>query len=148
MAHTRTNLLYHLIFGTKYTKRWIDAELADRLHPYLAGIVKRVDGNALAVNGMEEHVHLLVRIPPTLDVSALLRTLKANSSKWIHETFADKAGFQWQDGFGAFTVSASQVPRVVSYIRNQKMHHKEFDFRGEWAMLCKAHGISFEGLPE
>jgi REP element-mobilizing transposase RayT len=148
MGHTRTNLLYHLIFGTKHAKRWIRPEFGPRLHAYLAGTTKHLGGHALAVNGHEEHVHLLVRLPPTLDISAYLCKLKANSSKWTHETVPDMAGFAWQEGYGAFTVSPSLVPRVIAYIDGQAEHHRRYDFRTEWIMLCKAHGIDVEGLED
>ncbi len=99
---------------------------------------------ALAINGMPDHVHLLLRVPAKLSQSDLVRHLKSRSSKWIHQTFPDLAGFAWQDGYGGFTVSKSLTPQVQAYVADQKEHHKHFDFQTEFLELLRRHGIEFD----
>lgn len=95
MPHTYTHLLYHVVFSTKERRRLIDADLRPRLLAYLGGIVREIHGVPDLINGVEDHVHMLVRLPPTLCMSDALRTIKANSSKWVHETWPQRADFAW-----------------------------------------------------
>lgn len=137
-----TNLLYHIVFGTKGRLPMINAELKPRLYEYLGGTVRGLGGTAFEINGMEEHIHLLVKIPPTVAVSDFLRDLKSNSSKKGKELINPKFG--WQRRFGAFTVSESQFDAVRNYIRNQEEHHKKFDFKHEFESLLRANNIEID----
>jgi putative transposase len=132
------NLLYHIVFGTKGRYPFITNELKPRLHEYLGGTVRGLGGIALEINGMNDHVHLLVKIKPTFSVADFLRELKTNSSKWAGGRFA------WQRRYGAFTVSESQFEIVRNYIRNQQEHHKKFDFKHEFESLLKANNIEID----
>jgi len=134
-----TNLLYHIVFGTKGRLSMIPPELKPQLHQYLGGIVRGLGGIALEINGMEDHVHLLVKLRPTICFSDFLRDLKSNSSSWAKEN--GFKGFGWQRRYGAFTVSESQIEIVRKYIRNQEIHHKKFDFKSEFETLLGANGI-------
>jgi putative transposase len=138
-----TNFLYHIVFGTKHRNRTITPEIRSRLHQYLGGIVRSLGGIALEINGIDDHVHLLVKLKHTMSFPDFMRDLKANSSKWAKENGLH--GFAWQRRYGAFTVSESQVPVVRKYIQNQERHHQKFDFRTEFESLMQANGIPVDG---
>ena len=112
MAGTYTKLYYHIIFSTKRREEFISPAIENELYKYLAGAIRGMGGSCIEINGMPDHVHLLVVLPPKLALSDVLREIKANSSKWLHETRPELAKFAWQDGFSAFTVSKSRVEFV------------------------------------
>jgi len=114
-----TNLLYHFVFSTKRREPSLHADLRPRLYEYLGGGIRDEKGIALAINGMADHVHILAKLRQDKAVSDMLRGIKANSSGWIHRTSPDLERFAWQEGYGAFSVSQSQVERVKEYIRHQ-----------------------------
>jgi putative transposase len=143
MAGTYTKLYYHIVFSTKNRQRFIDETIDDELHKYICGIIRGFGGQAIEVNGTADHIHILAIIPPTISISDALRTIKANSSKWVHETTPALAAFAWQDGYSTFTVSASQVEPVRQYIRDQKSHHSERDFKSELLALLQKHGVDY-----
>ena len=145
MPHSYTNLLYHLVFSTKDRRPLIDESLRSRLYEYLGGTIRGLGGIALEIGGIADHMHLLVRLRQDHAVSAVLRDLKANSSGWInqHELIGTQS-FAWQTGYGAFTVSESQVEKVKQYIRNQEAHHHKSTFREEFVALLQAHGIEYD----
>lgn len=140
MSHTYTCLMAHFIFSTKDRRRFIDDDLALRLHPYLGGIAGDLDCKALAIGGVADHVHLLISYPAKLAVSNLVRDLKANSSKWIHDTFPHRESFAWQPGYAAFSVSMSVKPTVCDYIGHQVEHHQRQTLYEEIAALLAKHG--------
>jgi REP element-mobilizing transposase RayT len=143
MPGTYTKLMYHLVFSTKKRLPLITGEIRGELFRYLHGIVRGEGGSVLAVNGMNDHVHLLVRWKPTVALADLLRKLKANSSKWANEKLRYRK-FGWQDGYSAFTVSQSQVQRVKNYIRNQEQHHRRSDFKRELIDLLERHEVEYD----
>lgn len=144
MANTYTCLHYHLIFSTKNREPCIRPDIEQRMWEYLGGIARQNDMKALQIGGFDDHVHLVIGMPPTLAVSKALQLLKGGSSKWIHETFTDLAHFQWQDGYGAFTVSKSQLPMVIHYVANQREHHKVQTFQEEYRAWLQKHGIEYD----
>jgi REP element-mobilizing transposase RayT len=144
MAGTYTKLYYHIVFSTKNRKRCITPSIEPELHKYICGIIRNLDGSSLEINGDADHLHILAIIPPKMALSDALRTIKANSSKWIHETHSNIGGFAWQDGYSAFTVSASQVEGMRAYIRDQKIHHQERDYKAELLALLKKHGVEYD----
>ena len=144
MAHSYTNLLYHIVFSTKDRRPLLEPGIAGRLHAYLGGGIRAEGGTAIIINGTANHIHILARLRQDKTLSDVLRGIKAHSSKWIHETFAAHERFAWQSGYGAFTVSESQVERVRSYIQNQETHHRRTTFEEEFTALLQAHGIAFE----
>jgi putative transposase len=141
MAGAYCNLLYHLVFSTKERRPLISAAMKPRLLDYVGGIVRSEGGELLEINAVPDHVHLLVRLHPTRAVADMLRIIKANSSKWANEKFHRGPAFAWQNGYAAFTVSQSQVPRLVPYIRGQEEHHRKRDFRRELIALLRRNEI-------
>jgi putative transposase len=144
MPGTYTKLYYHIVFSTKNRQPFINAGVESEFHKYMAGMIRGIDGSCIEINGMPDHVHLLTIFPPKIAVSDALRTIKANSSKWVHETKPALAHFGWQDGFAAFTVSKSQIEPVRQYIRDQKNHHRERDFKAELIGLLDKHEVEYE----
>ncbi len=144
MGQSLALLQYHFIFGTKDRTELIRPELRERLHEYIGGIIRKRKGRLLAAGGTGDHVHLLAILHPERAVSDIIRDVKANSSKWIHENYADLAAFAWQDGYGAFSVSASNVTGVREYIARQEEHHRKVSFREEFLSFLEANGIEYD----
>ncbi len=144
MPSAYTQNFYHTVFSTKQRAGLLTPDLEARLYPFIGGIVRDLRCTLLAVNGMPDHVHLLVRYRPNLSHSELLQQIKGRSSKWINETFPQLGRFSWQEGYGGFTVSKSVVPEVEAYIARQKEHHQRQDFRSELLELLRRHGIEFD----
>ncbi len=136
-----TNLLYHIVYATKGRAPLITKALRPRLHEYLGGTVRGLDGVAFEVNGTSDHVHLLVRIKPVISVSEFMSKLKSSSSHWAKRQTQDR--FAWQARYSGFTVSESQVDRVRHYIRNQEKHHQRISFEEEFKLLLRAHRLDF-----
>jgi REP element-mobilizing transposase RayT len=144
MAHTYTQLFYHLVFATKERRPWLAPEVRPRVHAYLGAALRDEGGSALVINGTADHVHILARLRQDKAVSDVLRAIKANSSGWVHRTFPEQHAVAWQSGYAAFTVSASQVPIVRRYIENQEEHHRAQSFENEFVALLKKHGIEYD----
>jgi putative transposase len=144
VAGTYTKLFYHIVFSTKNRQRFISTAIEGELYKYISGIVRGIGGTCVEINGVPDHAHILAILPPKIALSDALREVKANSSKWIHETKHDLVGFGWQDGYAAFTVSKSQVESVRKYIRDQKTHHAETDFQQELLGLLQKHEVEFD----
>lgn len=144
MPGTYSQVLLHVVFSTKHREKWISAQIAERLYPYIGGIIRAEKGTLLDIGGVEDHVHLYLRWRPDESISNLMRVVKARSSKWVHETIPELAGFAWQEGYSAFSVSKSQEDAVKKYIATQAEHHRREDFRSELLRLLKAHGVEFD----
>ena len=119
---------FHCIFSTKERHRLITPELRERLWPFMSGIARQNKMKEVEIGGVEDHVHLLLSLPSTLPVSKALQLIKGGSSKWIHETFPEHRLFAWQEEYGAFTVSVSQLDKTIAYIKGQKEHHRRTTF--------------------
>ncbi|MBN1867155.1 IS200/IS605 family transposase [Candidatus Sumerlaeota bacterium] len=143
MGSTYFALYYHIVFGTKRQEPTIDIEWRDRLHAYLGGLVRTIDGVACAVGGVADHVHILASLRPTHQVSKVLWDIKRRSSAWVHDEIGFKP-FEWQDGYGAFTVSVSRVGAVKGYIAKQEEHHRKQSFRDEFIEFLRKHRIEFK----
>lgn len=129
MAQTVTAIYMHVIFATKGREPSITPAISCELHAYLGGIARNLGVVALAIGGVADHVHCLLSLPPTVPVSDLVGKLKANSSRWVHERGTPHAEFAWQTGYGAFSVSKSNVDNVIEYIRRQKSITERSVFR-------------------
>jgi len=144
MPGTYSQLLLHIVFSTKGRARWITTEVAERLHPYIGGIIRSEKGSLHVIGGVEDHVHLYFRWRPDSSVSDLMRTVKSRSSKWVHETFPPLRDFAWQEGYAVFSVSKSQEDAVKNYIARYAEHHKQQDFETELLQFLRAHGVEFD----
>ena len=143
MPHTASNLLVHLISSTKERLPLISAEIACDLHAYLGGIAREIGGKALAINGTVDHVRLM-RTPTARSSAEIVRLLKANSSKWIHQKWPQQCMFTWQSGYGAFSVSESAVQSVMSYIAHQQEHHKKISSQDEFRAFLRKNNVEVD----
>lgn len=143
MPSTHTSLYFHLVFATKNRMPLIEKDWREPLHAYLGGIVKNQNGVALAVGGIDDHVHLLVSLGATHRLSDLMREIKASSSGWIHREAGVK-NFAWQTGYGAFTVSPIDLERVKNYVLRHDVHPQKQRFEDEYVGLLKASDIVYE----
>ena len=144
MPAAYTQNFYHTVFSTKHRANLIIPEVEQRLTHSLAASSAICGFTLLAINGMPDHLHLLIRYRADLSHSEMLQQIKGRSSKWINETFPQLGHFAWQEGYGGFTVSKSAVSAVEGYIANQKEHHKRQDFPAEFLELLRRHGIEFD----
>ena len=140
MSSTYSSLNYHLVFGTKSRTPFIEPGWSEDLHGYLGGTIAGLDGVCIAVNGIEDHVHMLLGLRTTHCVADFVRELKKSSTKWV-KTDLGRKRFAWQEGYGIFTASWSAVPPIKKYIANQREHHRQFTFREEFLALCKKEGV-------
>ncbi len=143
MTSTHISLNYHLVFSTKGRRPTIRAAWEERLHSYLGGILRGLGAVAVGIGGTNDHVHILAGLRATHRLADVLRDLKADSSKWLHAVAGTKS-FQWQDGYGAFTVSSSVIEAIKEYIRGQKEHHRKRTFQEEYLQLLQENGIDFD----
>lgn len=144
MPHSYVSNLMHCTFSTKGRLSTIDVELENRLFPYLGGIARENHMKALAIGGTSDHIHLLLSLPATMSFAKAVQLIKGGSSKWVHDTFAMYRKFAWQEGYGAFSVSPSQLARSIAYINNQKEHHRKRTFEEEFIQLLDKHGIAYD----
>lgn len=144
MANTYTALHYHLVFSTKHRYPWITVEFEDRIWAYLGGIARKHNLQAFQVGGVDDHMHVLLRTPPTMAVSKAVQLIKGGSSKWIHDTFPQLQIFAWQDGYSAFTVSQSGLAAVTTYIQRQREHHCTITFQVELLAFLKRHDVVYD----
>ena len=144
MANTYTSLHFHLVFSTKSRYRWISPEIEERIWAYLGGIAKENRMKPVQISGVEDHVHVLLGAPAVLAPAKIAQLLKGGSSAWIHETFPQMKGFGWQDGYGAFTVSKSNIPSVTECIWDQRKHHLEQTFQEEYLALLQRHDVEYD----
>jgi putative transposase len=143
MSSTHLSLHYHLVFSTKNRLPLIADAWRGRLHAYLGGVVRNVEGVPEAIGGIADHVHLLVGLRATARLAEVVRDVKAVSSRWVHEEIGNRE-FSWQEGYGAFTVSASQRDLVREYIAKQEEHHRKRTFQEEYVELLKRCGVEYD----
>jgi putative transposase len=144
MPGTYSQILLHIVFSTKHRHPWITPDVADRLYPYMGGIVRAEKGVLYDIDGIEDHIHMYLRWRPDASVSDLMRTVKARSSGWIHDTFPNLGAFSWQEGYSAFSVSKSQEAAVKAYIVGQRDHHTKEDFKSELLRMLRLHEVEFD----
>lgn len=144
MSDSYTNLLYHIVFSTKERRPLITPEYEIRLYDYIGGTLRRAGGISLELNGTADHIHLLAKLRPDRPLSDVLRDLKANATGWMHDVFPRLKHFSWQRGYGAFTVSQSNVQEVRNYIARQKDHHRRVSSRDELIQFLMVNGIEHD----
>ncbi|GAA5496456.1 hypothetical protein Rhal01_02640 [Rubritalea halochordaticola] len=145
MPSTYACLYYHIIFSTKDRLPWIERDLIERLHAYIGGCLNALGSIPIAVGGVSDHVHVLVRSDPTQNISSLMRSVKRESSCWMKENKQDGL-FSWQEGYGAFSVSPNTVEDVRNYILNQEEHHRNRSFEEEFQSILRKAGVSSSNI--
>ena len=144
MSQSFVCLHYHIIFSTKHRASFISPDLEPRLYEYIGGIIRQMDGHLLSAGGMPDHLHLLCALGKQWSIADALRTIKANSSRWVHQTFLDRKEFAWQRGYAAFATSCSDLDRVKQYIQHQPEHHRKMTFKEELIALLERHRIEYD----
>ena len=144
MANTFTQIYLHLVFAVQNRVSLIQPEWKDELYKYITGITQNNGHKLIAINGMPNHIHIAVGYKPNQLIPDLLQDIKGDSSKWINKKKFVRGRFNWQEGYGAFSFSHSQIDRVVNYINNQEHHHGKKTFREEYIQLLKKYDIPFD----
>ena len=145
MAHTCSNLLYHLVWSTKNREPFIKNEIKPRLNSYTRKVIEGEGAKLLFMNGVEDHVHLLVATPLTVNIPDLLEKTKPVTTKWLNKTYSEFNGqFSWQKGYGAFTVAKSILQGVINYIATQEEHHKVESYKEGYIRFLEEQGISYD----
>lgn len=144
MSQTHHGLLIHIVFSTKFRHPYLNEKWRDDLFAYIGATAREHKATVVASGGIEDHVHLLVKIHPSYAIADTVRHLKANSSRWINEGHRVNCRFEWQRGYGAFSVSQSMAATVKQYIRNQRQHHEKQSFRDEYLSMLRNHQVEFD----
>ncbi|WP_018342603.1 IS200/IS605 family transposase [Cytophaga aurantiaca] len=144
MANTYAQLYIQTIFAVKYREGTIASYWKDELYQYITGIVRNNKHKLISINGMSDHIHILISIHPTQSVSDLIQEVKASSSKWINDKKFIKGRFEWQSGYGAFSYSRSQIKVVAAYIENQEKHHAKKTFKEEYIEFLQKFEIEYD----
>ena len=144
MAQSLAKNYIHIVFSTKNRENTMKKEDLIEIFSYIAGIIKNSECNSICVGGTTNHIHILCTLNKNLALSKLVATIKANSSKWLHQKDCYYRAFAWQDGYGAFSVSQSIIEKTTEYIKAQEEHHKKVDAREELISLLNAYNIEYD----
>lgn len=145
MANTYSQIYIQIVFAVQNRNALIDFSWEDELYKYITGIIQNKNQKLISINGMPDHIHILIGMRPTCNLSDLVREIKKSSNTFINEKQFSKFNFKWQEGFGAFSYSHSQLGNVISYIQNQKKHHQKVSFKEEYLDFLKKFEIDFDG---
>jgi len=143
MSKTFTQLYVHILFSVRYRQKLISDQIGELIHKYITGIITKRDQKLLAVNSVDDHIHILVSLKADCCISSLVRDIKAGSSKLINKNRLAGSQFNWQEGYGAFSYSKSQINRVATYIENQKVHHMKKNYEDEYIELLEKFDIEY-----
>ena len=144
MGNSYTSFYLHIVFSTKHHIPYLIPKIKARLIPYIGGIAKQNGLKLIKGGGTRDHLHVLISAIPTITIAKAVQYLKGGSSYWIHKTFPKLTNFEWQKGYGAFSISIKQIDQVVSYIENQEEHHRIKTYKEEFIELLKIHKIDFD----
>jgi putative transposase len=144
MPQSLSKVIVHIVFSTKNREPWLDSDVRPRMLAYLATICRDLDAELVHVGGVADHVHVLSTLPRTLSQAQLIAQIKKASSKWIKGLDTRYRGFFWQRGYGAFSVSPSQLEAVLRYVETQPEHHRTRTFQEEYRELLRKHGVDFD----
>ena len=144
MSQSLAQVYIHIVFSTKKRYPFISANVESELHTYIAGTIKNLNAFPIIVSGMEDHIHILTTFPRTISIAEFLKKIKASSSHWIKDKGAEFQNFEWQEGYGAFSVSPSKKQVVINYIANQKEHHKKQAFQDELTRFLNEYEIKYD----
>ncbi|MES2504829.1 MAG: IS200/IS605 family transposase [Myxococcota bacterium] len=143
MSQSLASVKLHIIFSTKERTPWLSPEIRHECHRYLATVAKNNNSHVYEVGGVSDHVHILLTLPRTLTLSKLVEILKTATSKWIKKRDQSLTHFAWQTGYGVFSVSQSQLPKVQRYIKEQELHHQKASFKDELVQFLKNSNVKF-----
>lgn len=144
MPQSLSKVIIHIIFRTKDRQPWLDRDIRPRMHAYVATVGRDLNGEVLRVGGVADHLHIVATLPRTLSQAEMVETMKKTSSKWIKELDSKYSQFYWQRGYGAFSVSPSQLDAVVQYVENQEEHHRTRTFQEEYREVLRKYGVEFD----
>lgn len=144
MANTYTQIYLHVVFAVQNRQCLIDKNWKDELYKYICGIVNSKGQKIYAIDGVSDHIHFLLSLKPDIALSEIIREVKSNSSKWVNAKQFVRSRFKWQEGFGAFSCSASHLDKVIAYINNQEKHHRKKTFKEEYLELLEKFNIEFD----
>ncbi|MHB8995848.1 MAG: IS200/IS605 family transposase [Armatimonadota bacterium] len=144
MPGSFASLHYHLVFCTKNRQPLLPPDFSAKVYAYMAGILRNIGGHALRIGGVDDHVHLLVRLPKDRAVTDTIRDLKANSSRWIRQQEPPGMAFNWQEGYAIFTVSIRAADRITAYIDGQRAHHETRSLEDEVRAFCAEHSLNYD----
>lgn len=144
MANTYTQIHIHFVFAVKFRHGIIQSKWKEDLYKYIAGIIQNNNHKLLAINGMPDHIHILIGLRPAQSISDLMKEVKQSSSKWINENKLINGHFEWQEGYGAFSYGKSQINQVINYIQNQELHHKKKTFKEEYLNFLEKFEIAYD----
>ena len=141
---TYTQIIYHIVFATKHRERMLDKPRREDLFRYIWGIIKNLESHLFRLNGVEDHIHILTSLHPTVGLADLVKAIKTGSAKWIKENNVFPQFSHWQEGYGAFTHSVREKAALIEYIKKQEAHHRRVDFLDEYCKLLRDAGIEFD----
>lgn len=144
MANTYTQIHIHFVFAVKFRDGIIQSKWKEDLYKYMTGIIQNNNHKLLAINGMPDHIHILIGLRPAQSISDLMKEVKQSSSKWINQNKLTNGHFEWQEGYGAFSYSKSQINQVINYIQNQELHHKKKTFKEEYLDFLVKFEVEYE----
>jgi len=144
MANTYTQIHLQLVFAVKYRAAIINSDWKGELFKYITGIIQTQKHKLIIINGVSDHIHILIGFRPHQSLSDLMQDIKGSSSKWINEKNLTSSKFSWQGGYGAFSYSHSQLSKIINYIENQEQHHRKISFIEEYKSFLKAYEIKFD----
>ncbi len=146
MSQSHARVSIHIVFSTKLRKPWLQEErLREELFAYMAALLKdNVDSPAIIIGGVQDHIHALCNLSRKFAIMDVIKETKTESSKWLKRQSASTSRFEWQSGYGAFSVSESNVSQVKNYITDQEVHHRRISFQDEYRELCKRHGLELD----
>ncbi len=136
-------MIYHVIFSTKNRENIINSDISEELYRYIGGIIKGEGGVLLEIGGTPDHIHVVIKLKPVNTLSYIMQKIKGHSSKWMNKEKRLKTKFEWQGGYGAFSVSESQIPKVGQYVREQEKHHQKLEFKEEFLIFLKQHNVEY-----
>ena len=144
MSDTFSKIYIHIVFGVKFRQPLIKSTWEDEMYKYITGLINNKGQKLIAINGMPDHIHVLIRLRPNCCISDLVREIKKSSTNWIKERNLTPFKFSWQEGYGVFSCNYHSVETVVKYIKNQKTHHQKNDFEKEYRTLLDTNGIEYK----
>ena len=144
MPQSLSLVIVHVIFSTKQRKPFLDDEIRESAHSYLAKVIRNTGCECYRVGGVEDHVHLAMRLSRTITIADLIEKLKTPSSKWMKAQAENQKAFAWQRGYGCFSISPNDLKALIEYIDNQKQHHRKRTFQDEFRMFLNKYGVEYD----